>query len=91
MEGGPDSEVEYEVMEDEEEHEEFGGIAFEPEIVDPKTKWGSGRQAPEPMDDGYDEWIPEPESESEAMSSEEDREPPESSSESSGSDPDWVP
>ncbi|KAI6696828.1 hypothetical protein NL676_016947 [Syzygium grande] len=62
MEGGPDSEVEYEVMEDEEEHEEFGGLAFEPEIVDPIPEQADA-QAPEPMDvDGYEGGIPEPES-----------------------------
>ncbi|KAI6703093.1 hypothetical protein NL676_012229 [Syzygium grande] len=35
MEGNLDSEVEYEIVEDEEQHEELGGLAFEPEVVDP--------------------------------------------------------
>ncbi|KAI6680616.1 hypothetical protein NL676_034497 [Syzygium grande] len=91
MDGDSTSEAENEGVEDEEEHEEFGGLAFEAEIVDPAPEQ-AGPEAPEPMDvDGYEEQDPEPESESEAMSSEEDQEPPESSSESSGSDPDWVP
>ncbi|KAI6680184.1 hypothetical protein NL676_034065 [Syzygium grande] len=40
MEGDPDSGMEYEIVEDEEEHEELGGLAFEPEIVDPPRAKG---------------------------------------------------
>ncbi|KAI6670211.1 hypothetical protein NL676_005096 [Syzygium grande] len=74
MDGDPDSEVEYEVMEDEEEHEEFGGVAFEPAVVDLAPEQADA-EAPEPMDlDGYEEQDPELETESEAMSSEDDQE-----------------
>ncbi|KAI6677421.1 hypothetical protein NL676_038217 [Syzygium grande] len=86
MDGNPDSKVEYEIVGEEEEHEELGGLAFEPEVVDPALKQASA--APEPMDiDEYEGHDPEPEMESEAMSFEEDQEQFESSSESSGSDP----
>ncbi|KAI6673508.1 hypothetical protein NL676_001414 [Syzygium grande] len=90
MEGNPDSEVEYEIVEEEVEHEELGGLAFEPEVVDPAPEQADA-EAPEPMDiDEYEEQDLELETESEAMSFEEDQEQFESSSESSGSDPDWV-
>ncbi|KAI6701129.1 hypothetical protein NL676_015453 [Syzygium grande] len=91
MEGDPDPGMEYEIVEDEEEHEELGGLAFEPEIVDPVPEQADP-DAPEPMDiDEYEEQDPDPETDSEAMSSEGDQESSESSLESSGSDPDWVP
>ncbi|KAI6668837.1 hypothetical protein NL676_007059 [Syzygium grande] len=92
MEGDPNSKVEYEIVEDEEEHEELGGLAFEPEVVDPVPEQVNP-DAPEPMDidEHEEEQDPEPETESEDMSSEEDQEQAESSAESLGSDPDWVP
>ncbi|XP_056159960.1 uncharacterized protein LOC130135278 [Syzygium oleosum] len=49
MESNQDSEVEYEIVEDEEEHEELGGVAFEPEVVDPIPEQVYA-EAPEPMD-----------------------------------------
>ena len=49
MEDNQDSEVEYEIVDDEEEHKELGGIAFEPEVVDPIPEQ-AGVEAPEPMD-----------------------------------------
>ncbi|KAI6706405.1 hypothetical protein NL676_009367 [Syzygium grande] len=74
MEGDPDSEVEYKIVEDEEEHEELGELAFEPEVVDPVPEQADA-DALEPMDiNEYEEQDPEPETESEAMSSEEDQE-----------------
>ncbi|KAI6698039.1 hypothetical protein NL676_018158 [Syzygium grande] len=89
MEGNPDSEVEYEIVGDEEEHEELGGLAFELEVVNPVLEQADA-DAPEPMDvDDTEEQDMETETESEAMSFEENQEEPESSSESSGSDPDW--
>ena len=35
MEDSPNSDVEYEIVEEEEEHEELGGLAYELEVVDP--------------------------------------------------------
>ncbi|KAI6680524.1 hypothetical protein NL676_034405 [Syzygium grande] len=35
MEDSLDYDVEYEIVDDEGEHEELGGLAFEPEVVDP--------------------------------------------------------
>ncbi|KAI6702952.1 hypothetical protein NL676_012088 [Syzygium grande] len=91
MEGNLDSEVEYEIVEEEEEHEELGGLAFEPEVVDLAPEQADA-QAPEPMDiDEYEEQDPEPETESEAMSSEEDQEQPRALLESPSSNPDRVP
>ncbi|KAI6691708.1 hypothetical protein NL676_019418 [Syzygium grande] len=49
MEDSLDSGVEYEIVDDEEEHEELGGLAFEPEIVDPIPSKVDA-EAPEPMD-----------------------------------------
>ncbi|KAI6670939.1 hypothetical protein NL676_005824 [Syzygium grande] len=49
MEDSLDSGVEYEIVDDEEEHEELGGLAFEPEIVDPIPEQADA-EAPEPMD-----------------------------------------
>ncbi|KAI6704067.1 hypothetical protein NL676_013203 [Syzygium grande] len=87
MEGNPYPKVEYEIVQEEIEHEELGGLAFEPEVVDPAPEQADA-EAPEPIDiDEYEEQDPEPETESEAMSSEEDQEWLECSSESSGSDP----
>ncbi|KAI6700065.1 hypothetical protein NL676_014389 [Syzygium grande] len=40
MEGNPNSKVEYEIVEEEEEHEELGGLAFESEVVDPALEQG---------------------------------------------------
>ncbi|KAI6695420.1 hypothetical protein NL676_023130 [Syzygium grande] len=83
--------VEYEIVDDEEEHEELGGLAFEPEIVDPIPEQADA-EAPEPMDvDEHVQHDPEPETESEAMSSDEELEQSESSSEPSSSDPNWEP
>ncbi|KAI6677425.1 hypothetical protein NL676_038221 [Syzygium grande] len=91
MYGNPDSKVEYEIMEEEEEHKELGGLAFELEVVDPAPEQVD-TAALELMDiDEYKGQDPELETESEAMSSEENQEQFESSSGSSGSDPDWVP
>ncbi|KAI6688790.1 hypothetical protein NL676_025618, partial [Syzygium grande] len=49
MEGNPNSEVEYKIVEDEEEHEELGGLAFEPEVVDPVPEQAAA-EAHDPMD-----------------------------------------
>ena len=49
MEDNQDSEIEYEIVEDEEEHEELGGVAFELEVVDPILEQADA-EAPEPMD-----------------------------------------
>ncbi|KAI6706044.1 hypothetical protein NL676_009006 [Syzygium grande] len=88
MKDSLDSDVEYEIADDEEEHEELGGLAFEPEVVDPIPEQADA-EAPETMDiDEHVQQDLEPETESEAMSSEEEPEQPESSSESSSSDPD---
>ncbi|KAI6682324.1 hypothetical protein NL676_036205 [Syzygium grande] len=77
-----------EIVEDEEEHEELGGLAFEPEIVDLVPEQVVA-ETPEPMDINEDEeQDPEPETESEATSTKEEPKQSESSSESSGSDPD---
>ncbi|KAI6694014.1 hypothetical protein NL676_021724 [Syzygium grande] len=90
MESNPDSEVEYEIVEDDEEHEELGGLAFKPEVVDPVPEQAVA-EVPEPMDiDEDEEQDPELEIESETMSTEEEPEQSESSSESLGSDPDWA-
>ncbi|KAI6678502.1 hypothetical protein NL676_039298 [Syzygium grande] len=89
MEGDPDSEVKYEIVEDKEEHEELGGLAFESEVVDPVPEQADA-DALEPMDvNDAEEQDMEPKTESEAMTSEEEPEQPKSSSESSSSDPDW--
>ncbi|KAI6676487.1 hypothetical protein NL676_037283 [Syzygium grande] len=91
MESDPDSEVEYEIVKDEEEHEELGGLAFEPEVVDPVLEQADAG-APEPMDvDDTEEQDMEPEIELEAMASEKEPEQLESSFESSSSNPDWEP
>ncbi|KAI6674182.1 hypothetical protein NL676_002088 [Syzygium grande] len=91
MEGNLDFEVEYEIVKDEEEHDELGGLAFEPKAVDPVSEQAVAKTL-EPMDiDKAEEQDPELEIESEAMSSEEDQEQSENSSESSGSDPNWCP
>ncbi|KAI6707669.1 hypothetical protein NL676_010631 [Syzygium grande] len=91
MEGDPDSDVEYEIVDDEVEHEELGGVDFEPEIVDPVSEQVDAG-APEPMViDEDEEQDSTPETKSEAMRSSEESEPSKSSSESLGSDPDWVP
>ncbi|KAI6678505.1 hypothetical protein NL676_039301 [Syzygium grande] len=72
MEDSLGSDIEYEIVDDEEEHEELGGLAFEPEVVDPIPEQVDAK-APEPMDiDEHVQQDPEPETESEAMSSEEE-------------------
>ncbi|KAI6693626.1 hypothetical protein NL676_021336 [Syzygium grande] len=69
MEGNQDLEVEYEIVENEEEHEELGGVAFELEIVNPVPEQANA-EAPASMDtDEDEEQDPEPGIESEAMSS----------------------
>ena len=76
-----------------EEDEELGGVNFEPAIEDPVPE-PMEEEAVDPMDVEIDFPPPVPEAESEsgdAMSSEEDPVISESSSESSGSDPDWIP
>ncbi|KAI6677621.1 hypothetical protein NL676_038417 [Syzygium grande] len=92
MEGYPDSEVEYEIVEDEEEHEKLSGLAFESEVVDPIPEQADA-DALEPIDvDDAEEQDLEPETELEAMTSEEEPEQPKSSSESLSSNPaDWEP
>ncbi|KAI6707281.1 hypothetical protein NL676_010243 [Syzygium grande] len=54
MEGNPDSEVEYEIVKDEEEHEELGELAFEPEVVDPVLEQAVA-EIPKPKDIDEDE------------------------------------
>ncbi|KAI6697959.1 hypothetical protein NL676_018078 [Syzygium grande] len=74
MEGNTNSEVEYEIVKDKEEHEELGGAAFEPKIVD-LVLVQVDAEAPKSMDiDEAEEQDPEPEFGSEAMSSEEEPE-----------------
>ncbi|KAI6705704.1 hypothetical protein NL676_008666 [Syzygium grande] len=86
-----DSDAGHEFVEDDEEHEELGGIDFEPEIVNPVPEQADA-EAPKSMDIDEDkEQDPEPETELEAISSEEEPVQSESSSELSSSDPDWVP
>ncbi|KAI6705703.1 hypothetical protein NL676_008665 [Syzygium grande] len=86
-----DSDTGHEFAEDDEEHEELGGIDFELEMVDPVPEEADA-EALEPMDiDEDEEQDPEPKTESEAMSSEEESEQSKSSSKLSSSDPDWVP
>ncbi|KAI6699938.1 hypothetical protein NL676_014262 [Syzygium grande] len=70
MESNQDSEVECEIVEDEKEHEELSGLAFEPEVVDPIPEQADAEN-PEPMDIAeVEEQDPEPETNSEAVSSE---------------------
>ncbi|KAI6688837.1 hypothetical protein NL676_025665 [Syzygium grande] len=91
MEGNPVSEVEYEIVADEEEHEELGGVDFKTEIVYSIPEHANAKVS-EPMDINKDEEQHlEPKTKSEAVSLEEEPEQSESSSESSSSNPDWVP
>ncbi|KAI6677871.1 hypothetical protein NL676_038667 [Syzygium grande] len=57
MEDSLDSGVEYEIVDDEEEHEELGGLAFEPEIVDPIPEQSGSLPGPEPMDMRLGGWA----------------------------------
>ena len=76
-----------------EEDEELGGVNFDP-VIEDSIPEPMEEEAVDPMDVEVDFQPQDPEMETESeedMSSEEDPETSGSTSESSGSDPDWVP